>query len=379
MSLGSRFRSWSGALLRRSRLETDMHTELRFHIETCAEDLVHEGLPREEAMRRARLAFGAVDRAKEECREVRGITILETVLQDLRFGLRMLIKSPGFSAIAIATLAIGIGATTAIFSVVYAVLLKPLPFADPGQLIFLSEAKPQNGIATAGVSWDNFTELRAQNRAFSELAGVTTHELTLTGRGEPAAVDVAGVTPELFAVLDTKPLVGRTFVPDDGKQGAPPIALLSETVWRDRFAMDPRVLGSSVTLDHRSYTVVGVMPTDPGVLFFPRRIQFWIPVAQDPLFGTFIPRQGLRFLGVVGRMKPRVSLTEAQAEMDAIAARFANKFPEENSGWVIRLQSLQRAIVGDVSTALFVLLGAVSLVLLIVCANISNLLLARAT
>jgi putative ABC transport system permease protein len=379
MSLASRFRSWSGAFLRRTRLETEMDAELRFHIETHAEALVGDGVPREEAMRRARLAFGAVDRAKEECREARGVTMIESLLEDLRYGLRMLARSPSFSAIAIATLAIGIGANTAIFSIVYAVLLRPLPFADPGQLVFLFEAKPHDGIPSAGVSYDNFTEIRAQNRAFRELAGVTAHELTLTGRGEPDAVDVAGVTPELLSVLEIKPIVGRTFAPDDGKQGAPPVALLSEKVWRDRFAMDPRIVGSSVTLDHRSYTVLGVIPTDPGILFLPRRIQFWIPVAQDPLFSAFIPRQGLRFLGIVGRMKPGVSIAQAQAEMDAIAARLAKKFPAENSGWVIRLQPLQRAIVGDVRTALFVLLGAVGLVLLIVCANISNLLLARAT
>jgi putative ABC transport system permease protein len=259
------------------------------------------------------------------------------------------------------------------------VLLKPLPFLHPGQLVFLSEAKPQDGISSAGASYDNFTEIRAQNHVFSELAAVQTHELTLTGRNEPAAVDTGDITPELFGLLDTKPLVGRAFVPEDGKQGAPPVVILSESVWRDRFAADPNVIGSSVSLDHRPYTIVGVIPADPSVILSPRRIQFWIPVAQDPLFGPWIPRQSLRWLGVIGRLNPGVSVAQAQTEMDVVAARLARKFPAENSGWVIRLKPLQRVIVGDVRTALLVLLGAVGLVLLIACANISNLLLARAT
>jgi putative ABC transport system permease protein len=379
MSLPARLSSWADALLRRSRLETEMDTELRFHIDACAEDLIREGIPRDEALRRAHLAFGAVDRAKEECRESRGITFFETLRHDLHYGLRVLAKSPGFAAIAIATLAIGIGANTAIFSVVYAVLLKPLPFPHPGQLVFLFEAKPRDGISAAGISYDNFTEVRAQNHVFTELAAAQNHQLTLTGHGDPAAVDTADITPELFALLGAKPLAGRRFVPDDGKPGAKPVVILSESVWHDRFAADPNILGSSVSLDQRSFTIVGVMPADSAILFSPRPIQFWIPLAQDPLFGPWIPRQGLRWLGIVGRLKPGVSIAQAQAELDAIAARLAKKFPAENSGWIIRLKPLQRVIVGDVRTALLVLLGAVGLVLLIACANISNLLLARAT
>jgi len=367
------------SLFRRRQLDRELDEELRDHLARRTEEYVAKGMLPQEARRAALLEMGGVERCKEECRDARRVDWIQDLIRDLNHGLRMLAKSPGFSAIVIAILAIGIGANTAIFSVVYAVLLKPLPFPNPGQLVFLSEAKPQNGISSAGASYDNFTEIRAQNHLFSELAGFATHELTLTGRGEPAAVDTGDVTSELFALLDTKPLVGRAFVPDDGKQGAPPVVILSESVWRDRFAADPNVIGSSVSLDHRPYTVVGVIPGEPSVIFSPRRIQFWIPVAQDPLFAPWIPRQGLRFLGVVGRLQAGVSIAQAQAEMDTVAARLAKKFPAENSGWIIRLKPLQRVIVGDVRTALFVLLGAVGLVLLIACANISNLLLARAT
>ncbi|HUJ32921.1 MAG TPA: ABC transporter permease [Candidatus Acidoferrum sp.] len=379
MRLWTRVRSWSRAILDRSRAESEMDAELRFHIDAYAEDLIRSGLPRAEALRRARVEFGGVESAKEECREALGVRFIEALVQDLRYGFRTLRKSPGFAAVAIFTLALGIGANTAIFSVVYAVVLKPLPFANPGQLIFLSEAKPQQGIPSAGISYDNFTEIRAQNHVFSELAAAQNHQLTLTGHGDPAAVDTADVMPELFALLDVKPVLGRTFVSEDGKQGAQPVAILSENFWRDRFAADPNVIGSSVSLDHRSFTVVGVVPAAPATLFSPTPIQFWIPLAQDPLFGPWIPRQGLRWLGIVGRLKPGVSIAQAQAEMDAISARLAAKFPAENTGWTIRLKPLQQVIVGDVRTALLVLLGAVGLILLIACANISNLLLARAT
>ena len=360
------------SLLRRNAVEHELRDELQYHLELKTRAYVASGLTTDEARRRATREFGGVEQSKENCRDTRRVNWMQDLMQDLRYGLRVLAKAPGFSAIAIAILAIGIGANTAIFSVVYAVLLKPLPFPHPGQLVFLSEAKPENGIPAAGAPYDNFTEIRAQNDVFSELAGITTHELTLTGRGEPAPVDTAGITPELFSLLGTKPLLGRLFIAEDGKQGAPPTVILTESVWRDRFAADPNVIGSSVNLEHRPYTVVGVIPADPGVIFSPRRIQFWIPVAQDPLFGPWIPRQGLRFLGLVGRLRPGVSITQAQTEMDVVAARLARKFPAENSGWVIRLTPLQRVIVGDARTALLVLLGAVGLVLLIACANISN-------
>jgi predicted permease len=367
------------SLLRRDAVDHELDTELRFHLDRQIAANIAAGMSADRARTAALPEFGGVDQVREECSDMRKVNWIQDVAQDIRYGLRILSKSPSFTIVAILTLALGIGTNTAIFSVVYAVLLKPLPFPDSRQLVFLFEAKPQEGIPSAGISYDNLTEIRAQNHVFIQLAGLTTHELTLTGRGEPAAIDIAGVTPELFGVLGDTPLAGRTFLPEDGKQGAAPVAILSENQWRGRFASDPNVIGSSIDLDHRSFTIVGVMPSEPGILFSPRSIQVWIPLAQDPLFGAWIPKQGLRFLGVVGRLKPGTPVAVAQAELDTVAVRLAKKFPAENSGWVIRIRTLQQAIVGNVRTALLVLVGAVALVLLIACANISNLLLARAT
>jgi putative ABC transport system permease protein len=305
--------------------------------------------------------------------------MLETFLQDTRYAFRMLRKNPGFTAVAVLTLALGIGANTAIFSVVYAVLLKPLPYANPDQLFNVFQAKPQEGVGGTGWSYANFAELREQNRVFSEMAGSQQHQLTLTGRGEPAVVNTSVVTPELFSLFGEKPLAGRAFFPEDGKPGAAPVVILSESLWRNSFGADPNVIGSSINLDKRSFTVVGIMPVAFRFPLLTESEQVWIPLVQDPLFGGWMERRGGHWLQVTGRLRPGVSMTQVRAEMDAMAARLAKEFPAENNGWAIRMVPLQQKIVGKVKSALLVLLGAVGLVLLIGCANIANLLLTRAT
>ena len=379
MSLRARVRSWTQAILRRSRMNDEMDAELRFHIEAYAEDLVRGGVPKAEAMRRARLEFGGIDRTREECREARGVNFFNALVQDVRYALRTLGKSPGFTAIAIGTLALAIGVNTAIFSVVYAVLLKPLPYGHPRQLVTVFETNPQLDVKETGVSYPNYEEWRAQNHVFSELAGTTFHELTLTGRGEPSTVKIVAATPEFFALLEAKPLSGRTFFPEDGRQGAPPVVILNENFWRERFAANPQIIGESITLDKRPFTVIGVMPSDFRSPFFDERKDVWIPLVQDPLFSTFMARRTGHFLPVMGRLKPGVIVAQAQAEMDAICARLGKEFPAENAGWTVRITPLLQESVGDVKTALLVLLGCVGLVLLIACANIANLLLTRAT
>ncbi len=378
MILWSRLRSWLRAILRRSRTENEMDAELRFHIDAFAEDLICSGLPREEAQRRAHIEFGGIERAKEECRDIRGTHFVESVLQDVRFALRMFRKSPAFSAVAVLTLALGIGANTAIFSVVYDVLLRPLPFEHPDQLVSLFEAKLQDGIKKTGASYVDFEEWQEQNHVFSAIAGAQRHQLTLTGRGDPSVVDTVVVTPGIFSLLQAKPLAGRAFVAEDGPRGAAPVVILSENLWRNTFGADPNILGRPISLDQRPFTVVGIMPAGFRVPVFAENQEIWIPLAQDPLFGGWMTRSGGHWLRVIGRLKPGSSMAQAQAEMDSVSARLAAKFPAENAGWTVRLAPLQEEIVGSVRSALLVLFGAVGLVLLIACVNIANLLLSRA-
>jgi predicted permease len=360
------------------QVDQDFDQELGAHLEMLTDENVRRGMGPEEAKRAARIRLGGHTQLKETHRELHGLPAIETFLQDTRYAFRMLWKNPGFTAVAVLTLALGIGANTAIFSVVYAVLLKPLPYTNPDQLFTAFQANTQQGIAETGCSYLNFEEWRAQNHVFSEMAGVVAHQLTLTGRVEPTVVNTSVVTPEFFALLDVKPLAGRIFFPQDGKQGAPPVVLVSEDLWRGRFGADPKILGTSINLDQRPFTVIGIMPGAFRTPFFTKR-EVWIPLVQDPVFSTFMPQRGVHLLPVIGRLKAGVSVTQAQAEMDAISGRQAGEFPAENNGWTIRLVPLQKEIVGDVRTELLLLLGAVGLVLLIACANIANLLLTRAT
>jgi len=374
-TLASRIRAWRSP----GHADQDFEYELERHLEMLTDDNVRRGMAPEEARRAARIRLGGLTQLKETNRELQGLPTIETVWQDTRFAFRMLRKNPGFTAVAVLTLALGIGANTAIFSVVYAVLLKPLPYAKSDQLFNVFQAKPQDGITGTGWSYANFAELREQNHVFSEMAGAQKHQLTLTARGEPSVVNTSVVTTELFSLFGEQPLAGRLFSSEDGKPGAPPVVMLGENLWRGLFGADPKTIGSSINLDKRSFTVIGIMPAAFRFPLLAEGEQVWIPLVQDPLFGSMMPRRAGHWLQVTGRLKPGVSMAQARAELDAISARFAEAFPAENDGWAIRMVPLQQMIVGDAKAPLLVLLGAVGLVLLIACANIANLLLTRAT
>src|SRR5215472_12254817 len=371
-------RSAIAVLHRRHRLEGEMEEELRSHIDHRAEDLQRSGLARSEAERQARVEFGGYERFKEACRESLGAHFLETLMQDLGFGLRLLRKAPGFAAVAVLTLALGIGANTAIFSVVYGVLLRPLPYTHPDQLVIAFQDNLQRGVKISGCSYPDLQELQ-NSGVFAGVAGVNRHDLTLTGAGDPTVVTTVVVTPEIFPLLNVKPLAGRYLVTEDEIKGAAPVVVLSEGLWRTRYGGSLGMIGGTITLDQRPFTVVGIMPAGFRVPVFSQHQEIWIPLVQDPLFSAWIPKRDEHWLPTVARLNPGVSLTRARAEADSIARRMSQEFPTENSGWAVRLQPLQEAIVGNVKAPLLVLLCAVGLVLLLACVNIANLLLARAT
>ncbi len=294
---------------------------------------------------------------------------METLWQDLRFGFRMLAKSPGFTAVAVLTLALGIGANTAIFSVVNAVLLRPLDYSDPDQLYVLWGHHPQIGREVA--SLPDFVDWREQNQSFEDLAAMSRRSMNLTGRGEAERVIGARVSASLFPLLRVETIRGRAFSPEEDRPGAERVAILSHGLWQRRFGSDPAFVGETITLDGESYAVIGVAPPE---FQFPGRVEVWIPLAMevDPT-----ERRG-DFLLVLGRLKPGVTQEQAQAEMTTIAQRLEQQYPNSNTKWGIEIVSLHEQVVGNIRPALLVLLGAVGFVLLIACANVANLLLARA-
>jgi predicted permease len=373
MTLWSRFRFWLLAILGRSRMENEMDAELRFHIEAFAEDLARSGVPRAEALRRARLEFGGIERAKEECRDVRGVSFIESLLQDLRFGLRMFRKNPGFTGVAVLTLALGIGANTAIFSVVNTVLLRPLPYKDADHLVTVWGYNRARGYDTDLVSPLDFADWRSQNHVFQAMAASTDVQYTMTGEGEPTPIIAYSFSADYFHVLGVAPLLGRAFLPEEEEPGKNHVAVLSYSFWQSRFGGSRDLVGKSMLLDGAPYTVVGIMP--PGFQY-PPFTELWTPFTVNP---EAAQDRAYRYLRVMARLKPGVTIQQAQTEMNAIARRLALEYPKTNKDEdATSLISLRQMISGDIRPALLVLLCAVSSVFLIACANVANLLLARA-
>jgi putative ABC transport system permease protein len=366
-------------LMHRRQFDADLEDEMRLHMEMRQHEHLQSGMEADDARAAARRRFGNVTALKEISHMAWGWEWFEHLAQDVPYGLRMLRKNPGFSAVCVLTLALGIGVNTAIFSVVYAVVLKPLPYPDSQQLYTIFQQRTQDASIQAGFSYLDLQDVIAQDTAFSGMTGISAHELTLTGHGDPFIVRVADVTPELFSVFEQQPLLGHMFRPEDGKLGAAHVVILNESVWRSVFSADPNIIGASINLDKRAFTVVGVMPSRFSFPLLSGTREVWVPVGQDPQFESWMNLRARHWLLTTGRLKPGVSLAEAQAELDVIGQRLAKQFPAENAGWEIHLFPLQRLIVGDVRSPLLVLLGAVALVLVIACANLANLLLTRAT
>jgi putative ABC transport system permease protein len=296
---------------------------------------------------------------------------MPTLLQDLRFAFRQLLKNPGFTAVIVLTLALGVGANTAIFSVVNAVLLRPLPYPESERLVWLCEHGPN--FPEGSISYPNFTDWLAQQNVFEHLGVFNSTSYSLAGGGEPVRLDVSRVSSGTLAALRVNPILGRIFSPDDDKQGATATVLLSHALWQNRFGGDLRILDRSISLDGRPFTVIGVMPAD---FAFPNRADVWVPAALSAQAWQF--RGNHPGLYGVARLKPGVTLERARAEMHAIGVRLQQQYPDTNLGLRPRIEPLIENRVGSARIGLWTLLGGVGMVLLIACGNVANLLLARA-
>jgi putative ABC transport system permease protein len=299
---------------------------------------------------------------------------MDTLFQDVRYAVRTLLKNPGFTAVAVIALALGIGANSAIFSVVNAVLLRPLQFEKPEQLVLVWEKRMALGRVRNPASPPDFNDWRAQNQVFEDMAAYVGGGFSLTGGDEAERLQGANVSPSLFPVLRARPLVGRAFQDDEDKPGSDPVVILSYGLWQRRFGADPDIAGKTIRLDDKAYTVAGVMPAE---FAFPNKTaEVWVPLKLDQ---EELNNRGGHSLNVVARMKPGVTIEQARAEMDAIASRLEQQYPQVNTGHGANVFPLYEEVVSGVRPALIVLLGAVAFVLLIACANVANLLLARAS
>jgi len=364
------------ALARRREVERELEEELRFHIEKQVEFNVARGMSPGEARRAALALFGRVDNIKEECRDARGVRPVEEMWQDLRYGVRKLLKSPGFSLVAVLTLALGIGANTAIFSVVNAVLLRPLPFERPEELVRVFGTNARRNSFSRPHSYLNFADMRAQNQSFEALAAYASASSALSGASD-APEQITGVisSGDIFRVLKTRPLMGRLLEPGDERPGGSNAVVISHGLWQRRFGGDPQIVGRAIRLDGSDREIVGVTPQDFHFEFVTDATDFWLPF--DPAEGPYKSR-GSIFLEAIGRLKDGVSVEQAGADLGVVGTRLEQQYPDSNTGIGVRLAAAQEELVGDLRPTLLVLLGAVGFVLLIACANVANLLLARA-
>jgi predicted permease len=369
--------------------ENEIVEELSQHLEDQYEQALSHGATEEEA-RQAMLAelnegnvlAPALKRLERRVPQnpiqmgtERRTNMISDLRQDLRYGLRMLLKNPGFTAIAVLALALGIGANSAIFSVVNTLLLRPLPYKNPSQLVVIWENATHLGFPKNTPSPANFLDWQKQNTLFEGMGAFAERSFNLTGIGEPERLDGRRVSANLFDLLGVKPILGRTFVTEEDKPGTK-VVLLNESLWKRRFGSDPGVIGRALALNGESYTVVGVLPNNVRLPAFGNwRDQVWVPLAFPPEEAA---GRGNHFLEVIGRMKPGVNLAQAKAEMETIAGRLAQQYPEYNTRISTVITPLQEEMVGNMKPALLILLGAVAFVLLIACANVANLLLARA-
>jgi len=347
---------------RRSQRDRELDEEIQSHLQMAARDRQSAGSRDAAAQAAARQEFGNVALVKEVTREQWGWTWLERLAQDLRYGVRMLVKSPGFSLVALITLALGIGANTALFSIVNAVLLKPLPYPHPEQLVTLHMSKPN--FETGAISYPNFKDWQAQNHTFSAMALSRGNAVSLFGMGEAEYLRAQLITSDFFPILGVKPVLGRNFEKGEDEPDGPPLVQISEGFWKRKFGATPDILGTSLNLSGTSYTVVGVIPADFELeLINFRPTDIYLPLGQWHN-GALKMRGAPLGLHGIGRLKPGVTLEQARADMDAVSQNLASAYPELNRGNKANLIPLKRSMTGTVQPVLLVLLGAVAFVLL---------------
>lgn len=379
MSMLSDLRFRMKAMFQRRVMEESLEDELRFHFEKEVEKLRSQGLPEEEARRRARLAFGGHSQVAEDCREARGTGLLESALQDARYAVRQMAAHPAFAVVLIVSLALSIGANSAIFSVIHGVLMRPLPWPQAKRLAYLYLSNRQ--YPKFPVNPFDFRDYRSRSRMFESMAAMTRSDMQLSGgSGRPVMLHGFRVTAGYFDVLRVRPELGHAFDRSDELPGNEHEVVLSNRIWRARFDGSPQIMGRRILLDGEPFTVIGVMPAEmqhPGNSYHP------LPYGQDvDLWWPFTfegnpAHRGSHYLEVIGRLKPGFTLTEADSEMNSIQAELGRHF-EGAQGWTVHAISLDSEIVGSSREMLLVLLGAVGMVLLIACANAANLLLSRA-
>ena len=358
-------------LLRRGRLERELQEEMRQHVALKTEKNLAVGMDPEEARYAAQRQLGNMTRQQEESRQSWGFPLLESLVQDIRYGLRGLRQSPGFTLVATATLAVGIGATTAIFSIVNTVLLHPLPYKDSSRLVRVWTESSTFPDSKMGQSVLNFNDIKAQAHSFQGIAVYSRRAFSLTGNGEPEQIFACAISPGFLALFGIHPEMGRDFLPEDqqGKNGN--VVLLSHGLWQRRFGGDPNIAGKQVTLEEKSYTVVGVVPP---AFRFPGKSDAWVPL----VFPARAQRERTWWLYfAIAKLRTGVTLESAQTELDGIAAGLRNAYPKETPGLRFPLTTIQQYLVHKEKAELLVFLAAVGFLLLIACANVSNLVLSR--
>jgi predicted permease len=372
--------NWIRQLLARRRMDRDLSEEIRQHLDEKVEELTDAGMPHDEALRRARREFGNMTFVEEQARDVWRWPWIEDLLHDVGFAVRQLRKSPAFALAGAATLALGVGANTAVFSVLNAVVLQPLPFAQPDRLVSVAPRDSHGPAGPYNVSYPNFFDIRRDNQVFEHLVSFRSTTLSLTGRGDPVEVRGEIVSWDFLPLLGVQPIVGRGFEPGDEDAGAR-TAILSYPFWTTRFGGDASIVGRTISLDRESYLVVGVAPE--GFNFPPEdeQVAIWTPLALDARSATIQPitrQRGSRLLSVVGRLRDGLSIDQAQRQIDVVAASLVERHPNENKRYPgIHVQSALETLVAPARKPLQFLFGAVALLLLLACANIANLLLSR--